>query len=805
MPSKKEKKRQHQLRAADKRRKEQDERLRAVVDDVVGAIRELHAAAEDPSVEPEGFVSVLEKYLHAGVRFAGLADPAVAARGFEITDESGRRASAVADALRRRAATVEVSQPGEVSQPLDASELKATLLWWASSFYSRALKPLEADQAASQAFDLLSSDVSGRQEEDSAKRRSAGVALASLRLGVGRALQGGELALELCEDDPTDTGSMDLLARAAAEIAVRVGGDSAERAEGNGVCGCGSGIAWAQCCKEGEIAFYERLVDRSSIRRLHTGFAGWAAEDSTVAGWLAEAVSGWSKLPVFEPGGKPGELEASGALELRSDPGIVLTDPLTPGATSPTIMGLPCPVGLMAVETVWLRGPDLPDTAPSFSERIARDAEDLNRDSLIRRFADGNTADADLSRLAVTWSRLAETGLWQVNDTATTPGIWLTDIASRAKRWVMLEASQRENLARWTVLAGNLVADRGVWRSGAAMVVLHPREADVAAEMVRAATETVAHHIALELHLRGASAESPREANLADPPAYGILATVGEPDEPESASMHHTVTGLLMPELLSNVAAQRASGAKLTNSDGEPMQLIQAVAALDDPESVLEALRRRPDFDVAPSDDAGTQLVWHGRELTAEERDSTLAAARESMQRQGIDPSTIQSAQAARRWVRASVSITDGRLTAEVNSVARLGALRRILTRAGVDGFSVTRRLDPKLGWSYPPAAGEGRLHAPGSPEAERAWAQLWVDENLPELAGATPRQSVANHRGAVLVERLLRDLEHDSDEATARGEPATDTDALRRSLHTVDPGSPWAEAFSDEGPLALS
>ncbi len=797
MPSKKEKKRQHQLRAADKRRREQDERLRAVVDEVVVAVKALHSSAEDASVEPEHFVAALEKYLRAGVKFSGLADPAVAARGFDITDEAGKRASEIADALRRRAATTDLAQPDSVPP------LKATLLWWASSFYGRALKPLEADRAASEAFELLSSDGSERPGTGGGRLRSARMALASLRLRAGRSLHGAELALELCEEDPTDTESMALLAQAAGDIAGRICPDSATLVERDGVCGCESGIAWAQCCKEGEIAFYERLVGRSSIRRLHARFAEWAAEDSTVAEWLAEAVSGWSKLPVFEPGGKPGELEASGALELRADPGTVLTDPLNPGATSPTIMDLPLPVGLMAVETVWLRGPDLPDTAPSLSERIAQEAEDLNRGSLIRRFADDNTDDADLSRLAVTWSRLAETGLWQVNDIADTPGIWLTDIASRAKRWVMLEASQRENLARWTVLAGNLVADRGVWRSGAAMVVLHPREADVAAEMVRAATETVAHHIAVELHLRGASAESPREANLADPPAYGILATVGKPEEPESASMYHTVTGLLMPELLSNIAAQRGSGAKLTNSDGEPMQLVQAVAALDDPESVLEALRRRPDFDVAPSDDAGTQLVWHGRELTAEERDSTLAAARESMQRQGIDPSTIQSGQAARRWVRASVSITDGRLTAEVNSFARLGALRRILTRIGVDSFAVTRHLDPKLGWSNASTPEERRLHAPGSPETERLWARLWIDENLPELGGATPRQSVGNHRGAVLVERLLRDLEHDSDEATSRGEQATDTGALRRSLHAVDPGSPWAETFSSQTPLA--
>ena len=794
MPSKKEKKRQHQLRTADKRRRQQNEMLRALVDDVVGAVKELHASAGDTTVEPERFVALLEKYLRAGDRFAGLADPAVAARGLDIVDETGRRASEVAEALRRRASA-------DVSPRDDTPSLEATLLWWAASFYRQAHKPVEADQAASQAFDLVSSDGRARQGNDSGSRRHACVALVSLRLGVGRALQAGELALELCEDDPTDSESMALLAEAAGDIAARVSGDSAGVGGQDEVCGCGSGIVWHRCCKEGERAFYGRLVDRSALQRLHARFAEWAAQDPTVTDWLAEAVSAWPELPAS---GADGEPEGSGRLEVRADPGVTPSAALNLRASSMATPGVPSPVASMAVETVWLRGPDLHGAALSTSERMAREAEEPNRDSLIRRFADDNTSDADLSRLAVAWSTLAETGLWQVEDTPGAPGVWLTDIVTRARRWVMLEASQRENLARWTVLAGNLAVDRGVWRSGAAMAVLHQREADRAAEMVSAATEAVARQLAVELHLRGASAGTPREANLADPPAYGILATVGEPQDPESASMHHTVTGLLMPELLSDVATQRERGANLTNSDGEPMQLIQVVAALHDAESVAEALRRRPDFDESPNDGHGTQLVWHGRELTADERDSTLAAARQSMQRQGIDHSALQSGQSARRWVRASITISEGRLTAEVNSFARLGALRRVLTRAGVDSFAVTRRFDPRLGWPYPSAAGLQRLHSPGSPETERAWAELWIDENLPELGGATPRRSVASHRGAVLVERLLRDLEHDSDEAASRGEPPTDTDFLRRSLHAADPDSPWVEAFSQATPLAL-
>lgn len=811
MPSKKDKKRQHQLRAADKRRKEQDQRLKALVDNVVGAVKELHAAAEDRSVEPERFVSVLEKYVLSGVRFAGLTDPAVAAKGFEIADEDGRRSRQVADALRHRAAELplprEVSPSGDVSPSEETSTsgydppLKATLLWWASSFYRQALMPVEADESASQAFELLSPSGEIPQLDDGGERRGAAMALASLRLAAGRAVQAGELALALCEEDPTDAESMALLANAASEIAVRVREDSADLNQPDALCGCASGIVWEKCCKTAEVAFYERLVDRSALRRLHSSFAEWAAEDAEVSSWLADAVTGWSQVPVSAAEGKSGLPDRPGGIELRADPGVTPPDGPSLGAGSPTAAGVASsPLALMAKETVWLRGPDPSDEEPSFSERIARDAEDLNRDSLIRRFADENTADADLSRLAATWSRLAETGLWQVEDAATSPGLWLTDISTRAKRWVIVEDSQRENIARWTVLAGNLVPDAGVWRSGAVMAVLHPREADRAAEMVRAATETVAQRIALELHLRGTSTDQPGQPNLTDPPAYGILATVGEPQEPESASMHHTVTGLLMPGLLSDVAAQRTSRANLTNSDGEPMRLIQAVAKLPDPESVVEALRRRPDFDEAPAGDGSTQLVWHGRELTADERDSTLAAARQSLQRQGIDPSTLDVEQGARRWVRANVTISGNLLSAEVNSYARLGALRRILTRAGVDNFAVTRRSDARLGWSYPSATGEGRLHAPGPPETERAWAQLWIDEPLPELGGATPRQSVGNHRGAVLLERHLRDLEHDSDEAVGRGEPATDTDALRNSLLAVDPESPWAEAFSPEG-----
>jgi hypothetical protein len=291
--------------------------------------------------------------------------------------------------------------------------------------------------------------------------------------------------------------------------------------------------------------------------------------------------------------------------------------------------------------------------------------------------------------------------------------------------------------------------------------------------------------------------DTPRQPLLADPPPHGTVVTLDEPHEPESASMHHTVTGLLLPDLIADASRLRGSNTKMTNSDGEPMQLLNAVAAIDDSTNLHRLLGRRPDFDEGDKGEGFVQMIWQGRELTPGEEEATLASARQAMVDRGLDPSAVESTHGPRRWVRGTVTISEGYLKAEVNSADRLAALTRILGRVGVADMAVTRRFDPSLDGASTGANGIVRVHTPGSAANEQAWLRCWVDEDMPALGGLSPRSSVGDPAGAVRLERLVRDFEHDADLAEAAGYPAMDTVALRDCLFDIDPQSLWATTFT--------
>ena len=793
MTSKRDKKRQHEIRRAAKQRREELGHVRSFVGDIVAVVSELRDAASDLASPPERFAELLAKRLKEGGSYDGLRDPSIAVRGVNLTNQLGdqavERAADIALSLQTMAGEQSApSTPSASTAPTTEKRfsVKAAMLWWAASFYQLAGRALAADAAATEAFEL----TGGREQatpteqgarsatttvEDGDPTRVAAVALAQLRLETGRYLGAARLALELCEADPFDVGAMNLLAASVTNIAQRHADPSAARDS----CVCGSENAWSDCCHAGEVEILGRVTNRATIGALHASFDEWVARDPEVADWLHQETAQWAVEPTA------GEELRRSRLEVTLDAGIGASgaDPLT----------------RIATEALWQRGPqdDDPDVEASFAERIARDSEDPNRNSLIRRFADDPATPPEQGELALGWSRRAECGLWQVEDPSERPGLWLTDLVTNSRRWVHLAPSQIVDLPRWTVLAGTVVPDRGVWRSGTALARLYPFEADRAVEVLQTATEAVAVHMARELGLPGSMSDNPRRPLVDDPPPHGVLAELDAPMERESAAMHHTVTGLMLANLLGDISASRARADRIKNSDGEAMEMLNAIGSVEDPSALKQVLARRPDFDEGDRGDGSVQLVWHGRELTPAEEQSTLEAARQAMIGRGLDPASVQMSNGPRRWVRGTVTIFDDHLRLEVNSLERLGALARILGRAGVTGLSVTRRLDKDLGGRSLIADGRARLHSPGSEEAEQAWIQSWIHEALPLLGGRSPRMSVDDDILALRLEQLVRDFEHDADIAELGGGRPTDTAALRSALVDADPQSKWATTFA--------
>jgi hypothetical protein len=81
------------------------------------------------------------------------------------------------------------------------------------------------------------------------------------------------------------------------------------------------------------------------------------------------------------------------------------------------------------------------------------------------------------------------------------------------------------------------------------------------------------------------------------------------------------------------------------------------------------------------------------------------------------------------------------------------------------------------------------------SPEALDAWARTWPDEAVPALEGMTPRQAARDDRGSILLEALLRDLEHRAAANRARGVDDVDVAELRATLGVDEDVRPRAGA----------
>lgn len=182
--------------------------------------------------------------------------------------------------------------------------------------------------------------------------------------------------------------------------------------------------------------------------------------------------------------------------------------------------------------------------------------------------------------------------------------------------------------------------------------------------------------------------------------------------------------------------AQRNSP-KMTNTDGDPLELQTATFMVSDPSALPKAIAAREDVRADPDG----SWTWLGPGGPAP----------------GFGENTILG----------HLTLHDDRLVVEVNSVRRLDRIRRWLEQISGVRFEQARArsldqleqgpLDDRLP-SRPPAPLSPRMRA----EAERHFREAcrrWLDEPVPALGNRTPRKSCKTEAGRRRVAQLVRTM----------------------------------------------
>jgi hypothetical protein len=371
------------------------------------------------------------------------------------------------------------------------------------------------------------------------------------------------------------------------------------------------------------------------------------------------------------------------------------------------------------------------------------------RVSLINRFASDPATSAELAGLAQRWWLSIHFGLWRVDDSVGEHiGVELVDLVSKVRRYVPLASLGDRPPARWSVLLGALTCVDGVWRPATPMMPLSPVEGDALAELASDASEAVLGALAGKKR----PAARQQRALFGTAPPHGVLADTAEPSPMFLSRILHTIVTMLVTDMVLEVAAYRSAGPALRNTDGDPLVMVRAAVAIDDPDTMVARLMAHQDITVDP--DNG-ELCWWGRALTpAEVANSRAQFAAQTGVEPEVDPDYVQ------RWLRGRVRADGTLLRLEVNSTQRLDRFCGLLRQLGADPTVVERiTVDPEQDMVLPRGP---LLPAPRPPEVDAAWAKHWLDEKVPALKGRTPRQAARSEQHEPLLEALLRKFEWD-------------------------------------------
>jgi hypothetical protein len=557
-------------------------------------------------------------------------------------------------------------------------------------------------------------------------------ALAAHLLGLGRVADALALVEDLLLEAPDDEDAQGVRADALALAHRRLRPAAVEDDPAPEGCPCWSGRSWADCCRRAEERALERFVDRDRLYGLRRAVLRFTATTPRVADEIARHVAQW-----LEDAGADSHEEARDAL-----------------------------IG-MAAEHAWIVGDE-------DSDDNAHAPFDL--DSPLALFAADAATPASRAAMARRWLEHCEYGLWQVADPTPAPGIWLTEIVTGRRRYAAIPAEQLEQAARWTVLLGALVAIDGTWRTTSAVIPLRPSEGDelagLAEEMMYAVVSAMSGR-RIEPERRGKAAPGP----------HGVLVAQTEPAPPEVADLLGKVVGSGLPRLVSLRHEMRDAAPRLVNTDRDPLCLVKATVGVADPVGAAQRLADHPD--VERDADA---LVWWGRELDDMERETSLAELRAHLRAQGEDVDVAEP-HGPRRWLRGRVELADGGFDVDVNSKERFERFLDLLRELGEEP-TVSDKLVIDPAQDLPQLRSGSMIPFAASEEANAAWVEHWPDQQLPALAGRTPRAAARRPADQPRLEALLRELQHDADLLANRGLPAPDVGRLRKELQM--PADAW-------------
>jgi hypothetical protein len=375
----------------------------------------------------------------------------------------------------------------------------------------------------------------------------------------------------------------------------------------------------------------------------------------------------------------------------------------------------------------------------------------------LRTFAADPKVPAELSARASEWDDHVHYGVWQLPDPIGAPGVWCTDLVSGTRRYAQFPAALPGEAAPWSVWLGALVPVDGIWRGTGAGIWLSPVEGDAVAER---AHRTAEYEIMAMTDVPRDRLPEPGGIRFGQAGPYCVRWEAGEDEEPEFTDFAGIVSAAWMMTLVSQVWLKRAKPIVMTNTDDDPMLIIDATVAVSG--DVARLLLGHSEF---AEDDEGEdgQFVWWGARV-------------------GELGGLLGPDDEAERWVLGHLMPGEGQVRVRVNSRRRLDRLMRILATLGAKPrVTEEKHVEPSLDFAWGPVPDGG---AGGGAHSGREWEESWLDQAVAALDFRTPWQAAASGAvGMLRVEALLRQLEYQSALAAARGEQGIDVAWLRAEL----------------------
>jgi len=495
------------------------------------------------------------------------------------------------------------------------------------------------------------------------------------------------------------------------------------------ICPCGSGRSYAACCAADGAALLASFRERRPTYELHEAVLAYAIQSPALMDFVMASVDEW----VEEGALAEEEVDWQG---------------LARGAPEAQVLRL-------AVERA------LSTQISDADAEEDADEDDQGR-TILQEFAHDPATPPDLARRADDWYEHGLWAIWQVED-LNDPGTLISNYLSGTKIYAQIPDEQRDGLRRWTIVLGYFFPVDGIWRSGSVFYTATPAEGRRLAQGLLAFLKHVSSH-----HERG---HGPIWAWATEATqALKARAWVPEPETtpPAVTAMVSSVTQVMFPALVAGLRRDRGALPDLRNTDGDPMEWIEATLQLTDPKVARRALAKHPDFEAE-----GDEVAWLGRQMSASEH----AQAQAQLRGQGLepDPDALPS-----RYSRGSLKFKDDHLLVTVNSRHRLDTLLEILSHLGHPAKVVTEavtdvseELQSRLRWmSSEGAAGP-------DPGARQAWLASLPDDPNPALDGLTLREAARREEYQERLEMLLQEIEYQA----GPGLSGTDPTGLRQVL----------------------